>query len=109
MQRHSAAGAAPLSTKVTDRPFEAMTTFNLARRRREVRDRDRLGRCEPGVRHAPAHDQHAVAAWATIESSRTLFAFAIPHACGEEPRPAAGWLPIQGDAADGADALSHHE
>ena len=45
---------------------------------------------------------------ATIESSSTLFAFAIPHACGEDPCPVAGWLPIHGEL-DGAEALSHHE
>ena len=46
---------------------------------------------------------------AAIESSRTMFAFAMPHACGDDPCPVAGWLPVHGVVADGADELSHHE
>src|SRR5450432_1385728 len=46
---------------------------------------------------------------ATSESSRVRLASADPHACGEAPAPAVGWLPVQGELGSGACTLSHHE
>src|SRR5579863_9817397 len=46
---------------------------------------------------------------ATSESNKTLFAWDIPQAWGEEPWPAAGCFPIHGVVAEGGLELSHHE
>ena len=46
---------------------------------------------------------------AASESSSTLLALAIPHACGAEPLPLAGCTPIQGDPLLGKSELSHQE
>jgi hypothetical protein len=46
---------------------------------------------------------------ATSESNKTLFAWDIAQAWGEEPWPAAGCFPIHGVLAEGALELSHHE
>src|ERR1700730_9559597 len=67
----------------------------------------------PVVSHASGIPRPTInepsAAWATSESSSTLLAFAMPHACGDDPRPRRGWFPTQGEAVDGAETLSHHE
>jgi hypothetical protein len=46
---------------------------------------------------------------ATSESSRTRFALAMPQACGDEPLPASGWVPAQGEPGLGNCWLSHQE
>jgi len=46
---------------------------------------------------------------ATSESNKTLFAWEIPQAWGDDPWPVAGCFPIHGVSAEGALELSHHE
>ncbi len=38
-----------------------------------------------------------------------MLALAMPQACGEEPLPASGWVPVQGEPGLGNCWLSHHE
>ena len=47
--------------------------------------------------------------WAASESSSTRLALAMPQACGDEPLPASGWVPVQGEPGLGNCWLSHHE
>ena len=46
---------------------------------------------------------------AASESSSTMLALAMPQACGEEPLPASGWVPVHGEPGLGNCWLSHHE
>src|ERR1700750_3267137 len=47
--------------------------------------------------------------WTTIESSSTMLALAMPQACGEEPLPDSGCVPVHGDPGLGNCSLSHQE
>ncbi len=38
-----------------------------------------------------------------------MLALAMPQACGDEPLPASGWMPVHGDPGFGNCSLSHHE
>src|ERR1700735_459337 len=46
---------------------------------------------------------------AAIESSSTMLALAMPQACGDEPLPDSGWMPVHGDPGFGNCSLSHQE
>ena len=103
-------GRDPLSASVTDWAWEVILTLNLLPLV--------VGKLvtEIGMSwatHWPGMPRPTIKVpsdrCATNESNRTLFAWEIPHACGEEPCPVAGCRPIHGVEAEGALELSHHE
>ena len=38
-----------------------------------------------------------------------MFALAMPQACGDEPLPFSGWVPVHGEPGLGKCRLSHYE
>ena len=111
LEEDRSCGQLPAERSVTDRPVAVIFRAEPpAVGGREIGDRRSAA---PWRNHWPGRRGRRSGcrpiARATSESSRTLLASAIPQACGEEPCPAPGWLPIHGVSGTGPVELSHHE